>query len=895
MYVRICLMKVVADLHLHSKYSRAVSQQMEPRTMAKWAVKKGINLLGTTDWTHPLWLKELEANLEEAGEGIYCLKNELLRSTDLRAEVETNFCSVSELAPAKLGTRTSTYAHKNCPSPRFSSKTPRNPHFILSTEISSIYSQEGKGHRIHNVVLAPSFTVVHKINEELKRRGCNLLSDGRPIIGLSSINLCELLWSIDENIMVIPAHVWTPWFSLYGSKSGFDSIDECFGEFAKNIYAVETGLSCYDEKTEVLTRNGWKNFNKVLDSDEICTLGVVNNKIEYQRPRKIFSYQYKGKMYKLATKRINLLVTPNHKLLVSGCDFRKPPQFFLKKAELLINKSKRFKKDGFWYGKDIKYFTLPDVKMKHGSRFYSGFRNKKKKKLPIKSWLEFFGFWIAEGWITEGKNGDYNVCLANNNSKLLSEMKKILESFGYKAYKRENIVRVRDYQLFCYLKQFGKAGDKYIPKDIKSLSKDLLQILLDYYIKGDGHIYGRNGKGLSATTISIRLRDDLQEVALKLGMSAYYKLGQKRGTPFPNSSQKKLYRQNKDSWIIYFIRKNIHTVLPSTIKKYGYTESWVDYDGLVYCVSVPNKVVYVRRDGIPVWCGNSDPAMNWRIKELETRSIVSFSDAHSPAKMGRELTVFELEELDYQNIREALCSATNDLLRSPDKNSLSLQSHASKVNQQLSSSRDALNPKTKEFLLAPRELNRILYTIEFHPEEGKYHYTGHRNCGIKQTPEETNKKGTTCPVCGRPLTVGVMHRVEELAKGKTIKTVEKTNEAGLVGYYNGSDLRRPPYVMLVPLMEILAESLNTSTASQKVINEYNNLTENLGSEIDILTRTKLEEIEKISGARVAEGINKVRKSDIVVDPGFDGVFGVVKIWAEKKEEQKIIKEQMSLL
>lgn len=453
-------MKVVADLHLHSKYSRAVSPQMEPQIMAQWASKKGIDLLGTGDWTHPLWLKELESTLEETQEGVFKIK----RPLNLSRPKISNF---------------------------------REPYFILVTEISSIYSQGNKLRRIHNLVLAPSFNTVHKINEELKRRGCNLLSDGRPIIGLSSINLAELVWSIDDKVMIIPAHCWTPWFAMYGSKSGFDSIEECWGKYADRIYAVETGLS-------------------------------------------------------------------------------------------------------------------------------------------------------------------------------------------------------------------------------------------------------------------------------------------------------------------------------------------------------------------------SDPLMNWRIKELDCRSIVSFGDSHSPAKLGREMTMFELEELTYGNI----CASLRSRMKSDT-------------------------------------VNRILYTVEFHPEEGKYHYTGHRNCGVKQSPEETEKKGATCPVCGKLLTLGVMHRVAKLADREQIKPLKKTNENGVVGYYNPLDKTRLPYIMLVPLIEILSESFNLGTSSIRVQNEYENLTKNLGSELDVLTQIKVEEIERLVGVKAAEGIKKVRTGDIVVDPGFDGVFGVVKIWrsGEEGKEEAVLgikSEQASL-
>lgn len=416
-------MEMVADLHLHSRYSRAVSPQMVIPEIAKWSTEKGIGLVGTGDWTHPLWFRELKEKLEEVKEGIYQLK-------DKSSQVS----------------------------------------FLLSTEISSIYSQDGKSHRIHNLIFAPSLEVVEEINRQLRNHGVNLLSDGRPITGLSSRQICEIVFTVDKNCLVIPAHVWTPWYSLFGSISGFDSLKECFGEFSDQIFAIETGLS-------------------------------------------------------------------------------------------------------------------------------------------------------------------------------------------------------------------------------------------------------------------------------------------------------------------------------------------------------------------------SDPAMNWRITDLDERSIVSFSDAHSPQKLGREATVFELEEnFDYPEFRQAIMS------------------------------------------------QKISSTIEFYPEEGKYHWTGHRSCGIKQSPTETKTRGSLCPVCGRKLTIGVMHRVEDLALRPTGFKPEN----------------RPPYKMMVPLIEILAEVKSSNVSSQSVLNEYHFLTENFGSEFAVLLKTPVEEISKIGGEKLAEAIDKVRKGDIFVDPGYDGVFGTVKIWSFDKTQDEPQKEQMQL-
>lgn len=488
-------MKIIADLQLHSKYSRAVSQQMVIPQIWEWAKRKGIGLVATGDWTHPLWMREIKANLEEMGNGLLKLRTENTSTEFIPSEVEG--LSASQELRTLDG---------------------EGPYFLLATEVSSIYSQGGKLRRIHNLIWSPSIATADKINKALIARGCNLIADGRPIIGLSSIAVAELVFSIDSKCLLIPAHAWTPWFSLFGSESGFDSIDECFGTYSRYIYAIETGLS-------------------------------------------------------------------------------------------------------------------------------------------------------------------------------------------------------------------------------------------------------------------------------------------------------------------------------------------------------------------------SDPAMNWRILELDNRSIVSFSDAHSGPKLGREATVFDLEDLSYENIRKAILNVPQ-------------VSKTPKVSDALTNSTAFDTSGTSSSF----GTSRIAYTIEFYPEEGKYHYSGHRNCGIKQNPAQTKQKGTTCPVCGRKLTVGVMHRVEQLA-GRSEEDLKLSfSNFGDNIQMSKSDAfsRRPPYLKLVPLQEILAEAIGGLPASQNVQNEYKKLTDHFDGEFKVLLEISSGEIAKISGLRVAEGIEKVRRGDIVIDPGYDGVFGKVKIWGTENKEEKKSKEQMSL-
>ena len=192
-------MKIVADLHIHSKYSRAVSQDMTLENISLWAEKKGIQVMGTGDFTHPQWFSEIKEKLEPAEEGFYKLK--------------------SQFGDGGVRTR-----------------------FMLTTEISSIYKKGGKTRRIHNLVFAPSLEAAEKINTRLGWIG-NLKSDGRPILGLDSKELLKIILDIDERCVLVPAHAWTPWFSIFGSMSGFDSIEECFEEMSPHIFAIETGLS----------------------------------------------------------------------------------------------------------------------------------------------------------------------------------------------------------------------------------------------------------------------------------------------------------------------------------------------------------------------------------------------------------------------------------------------------------------------------------------------------------------------------------------------------------------------------------------------------------------------------------------------------------------------------
>ncbi len=408
-------MKFAADFHIHSKYSRATSPQMDLDNLDRWAKVKGVKVLGTGDFTHPVWTKELKEKLEPAEAGFFRLKN---------------------------------------------SDSPTR--FILTAEISCIYTKGSKIRKIHIVVFAPSFKAVDKINFELAKIG-NLMADGRPILGLDAKGLAKIILDADENCLVVPAHAWTPWFAIFGSRSGFDSIKECFEDYSKYIYAIETGLS-------------------------------------------------------------------------------------------------------------------------------------------------------------------------------------------------------------------------------------------------------------------------------------------------------------------------------------------------------------------------SDPKMNWRLSQLDKIALISNSDAHSPQKIGREANIFDTE-LSYEAILQAI--------------------------------------KTKN-------KNKFLYTIEFFPEEGKYHFDGHKDCNLRLSPKESKKYNNICPVCAKPLVIGVLNRVEELADRPEDFVPENA----------------VPFKNLIPLEEIIAESLGVGVASKQVGKFYDSLIKNLGSEFEILLDAERTNLEKYSLPEIAEGVIRVRDGRVNIEPGYDGVYGKIKIFGEKENINK---------
>ena len=250
------------------------------------------------------------------------------------------------------------------------------------------------------------------------------------------------------------------------------------------------------------------------------------------------------------------------------------------------------------------------------------------------------------------------------------------------------------------------------------------------------------------------------------------------------------------------------------------------FDSLAECFRDMLPSIWAVETGL-----SSDPAMNWRVPELDKLAIVSFSDAHSLARLGREATVFE-GEMSYEGFRETL------------------QEH------------------------------RIAYTLEFYPAEGKYHFDGHRRCQVCQSPQETVRQGSRCPRCGRTLTLGVAYRMELLAARAE---ASRWADGMVVDPVGG----RPPFKRLVALQELVAEALGKGRETKGVQALYHRLVGQLGPELSILEDVPLERVAEVAGARMAEGVGRVRDGLVTVQPGYDGVYGTVHVWPEREAARLI--------
>lgn len=862
--------RVIADLQLHSRFSRAVSKAMTIPAIAAWARRKGIGLVATGDWTHPMWFREIERDLEELGNGLLKLKHDGASSDAiLQPKFETH-----------------------------------DPLFLLASEVSCIYSQNGKGRRIHTLIWVPSLASARDISKEMTKRGCNLLSDGRPIIGLTSIQVAELVLTIEPKALVIPAHCLLPDSMILGERF-----------IPKRIDAVEVG-------ERVVTHSG--TFHKVIEvKKRFYTGNVFHIRPWYFRPGLVTTPEHPYYAIQTIKKCPSTgdICRPSRSHLAlckrKGC-LRYVPAWiqakYLAVGDVLVYPRSRV----LTYQSDM---VLDGTSEEHGTIHAGGTRGRRRRNtIPMTPGLgRLIGYYLAEG-STDGDNS-FSFCFAEHEQDFIDDVIRLTaEIFGIdhvRVYRRPQS-KAREVifysklhaQLFarkCYGEsQRHIASAKIIPAEILEADESVQAECLRGWYRGD-HGY----------TTSRMLMNQMKAICLRLGIipSVHVETVRDHARRGKHEYKGRVIRANYDVYHFnnfsffenaFDLKKEIPRSQTKLDRKHGWMDernvylpikeiTQKDYGGEVYNLEVETDHSYVTEFSAVHNCWtpwfsvfgsmsgfnsideafgpyakyiyavetglSSNPSMNWQIHELDTRSIVSFSDAHSGAKLGREATVFEIPgELGYDAVYDAIRGSS--------------EAHAP----------------------------HIAYTIEFHPEEGKYHWSGHRSCRVRRSPRDTATNGATCPVCGKSLTQGVEQRVGELAgrseEDLKLEMFERplSNAASIRMTRSTAFPKRPPFVMLVPLIETIAEALGTSVVSKKVQALYFRLTDEVGTEFFVLMEASIDAIAHVAGERVAEGVRRVRSGDLVIDPGYDGVFGVVKIWNDGgKGIADSGKEQLTLL
>lgn len=422
-------------------------------------------------------------------------------------------------------------------------------------------------------------------------------------------------------------------------------------------------FGCYDAKTEVLTKIGWKFFKDLTYVDELAYLDLKNDTLRYSKPISLTRIPYKGKMYSIKARSINLLVTPNHKMFVAlhptTTENRdnNVKEFVLNQAKDIYHKTVYYKRDFQWKGDDIEFVeivgtkkeylereTIPkkDVILKNDliscrcgcekqleryddrgrERFYvyghssREERTSKTLKIPIKIWLEFFGYWLSEGSIQindhhyrtkvfQKENGKYYPKIVNNITALA-------QTINSSPLFDKGAMIINNKTLTLYLFQFGHAHEKYIPVEIKQLSSSLLKMLLSALVIGDGHQHNLKSEGFSYHTTSKRLADDVHEIALKSGYVASISERDPRTHTCKNNGRTIKGNHKQYQVIIGSTSRNPEINFNRTRKREcSQVESWEHYDGMVYCAEVSSHILYVRRNGKSCWCGNSWVPDKW--------------------------------------------------------------------------------------------------------------------------------------------------------------------------------------------------------------------------------------------------------------------------------------------
>ncbi|MBU0929935.1 MAG: hypothetical protein KJ623_02590 [Nanoarchaeota archaeon] len=804
---------IFADLHIHSRYSRACSKNITIENLVKYAKIKGLGLLGTGDFTHNLWLKDIKDKLKE--------KNGL-------------------------------YFFDDFP-------------FILTGEISLMYTQ-GRGRRVHLVLLVPSLEVVEKINAYLDTKGRRDY-DGRPIFKISCEEFTKEMMKISDEIEIIPAHCLLPNTLIHldnevkmikDIKKG-DNVLTHYGNIrkvkeilvhnhkGKNIKIVPWYFREGLETTLEHPFYAIKSYKNCKSTKGLCKKGCSEENL--CRRRHFLNYRKEW----IQAKDIEIgdfLIYPrvNKEIDLQEINLK---DYILDCKEISSN------------------FLIPKDARNHTGKIFS--KIKVDKKL-----CRLIGYFLSEGYlITDSAIG---FSFHSNEKEYFEEViSTIKDYFGFeitsnKIKENECELKFNSKILNSFFRNFyigekARANSKHIPREFIFLPKNKLAEIFRGWWRGD-----------TGYTVSRQLANQMKLICLRLGIIPSIGINtienyNKKGNHF---IQNREIRARNDliafSNLSFF--ENDYGMLKEncfkkSINKLNRKHGWIDenyvylpvrkieikdYSGEVYNLEVEKDNSYVSEfacvhncwtpyfgvfgsksgyDSLKEAFGaqfenihaietgmSSTPEMNWKISELNSKAIVSFSDSHSywPWRLGREATIFE-KIGSYKDIIDGI-----------------------------------------------RE-NKILGTIETDPGYGIYHYDGHKDCNFSCSPKETKKLNGICPICHKPLTIGVDNRVLELGNQDILKNPNKKH-----------------YYKLLPLHEIIALAKNSGIATKKTWGIYNLLIEKFGNEFNILLKVNEKELTEAlpNDKLLIELILKNREGNIFVKPGYDGIYGIPLLKPETK-------------
>jgi DNA-directed RNA polymerase II subunit RPB2 len=437
---------------------------------------------------------------------------------------------------------------------------------------------------IMNPHAVPSRMTIAQLMECMFGKVCSMkgtLGDGTPYSHLAQKDLREHL--IDLGMHPYGNEI------LYNGQTGEMMAAEIFmgPTFYQRLkHMVADKKHCLTDDHDVLTTNGWKSINHVTLEDKVATL--QEGKVVYANPIRTYEYDYEGDMYEIESQQVSLKVTPNHRMWVAQSYTRKREwRYGLYEARDIAGKHVKYQKDGDW-GVLPYQFTLP------------AYEDSSAVLVDMDAWLTFFGIWIGDGWCTDQK-----VSIAANKLRVKTALETCLPklNISYKFYPDSCKLDISNRQLRNYMRHLSVgATNKYLPDWVWELNKEQSKTLISGLLLSDGHTANSS---LLYSTSSTRLADDIQRLALHAGWSANKRMHTPAGTPYTIGNHSGVTTQ--DLWLLAFIQsKNRPAVNHSHCRtQNGQYEAFTPFNGKVYCLEVPGNVFYVRRNGLPVWTGNS--------------------------------------------------------------------------------------------------------------------------------------------------------------------------------------------------------------------------------------------------------------------------------------------------